>query len=156
VLDWAEEAAQYVERVLIVPKVIGGIPDIPRRIGGRDVVLAYSVPTRYAGTQLPVWEFAGWPIHLLGGSPQAQMQMWRYLNNIADVVSADGNYAQKMATRYCQFWVSGTARYAINRWWPTLREADGETWGDGTNEADAPYEAFRRSCQNIVAAWRSL
>lgn len=157
VLDWAEEAAQYVERVLIIPKVIGGVSDIPRRIGGRDVVLAYSVPTRYAGTELPVWEFAGWPVHLLGGSPQAQMQLYLYLRHISDVVSVDGNYAQKMATKYCQFWVPGTANYAKNRWWPTLREAgNGELWGDGSDKADAPYEAFQRSCENIVQAWSEL
>lgn len=155
VLAWAEDAAQYVEQVLIVPKVLGGIPRIPRTIGGKLVVLAYSVPTRFAGTQVPIWEFAGWPIHLLGGSPQAQMHLWATLTPIADVVSVDGNYANKMATRYCQYWEPGTARYAKNRYWPTLREAnDGELWGSGEPEADAPYEAFRRSCRNIYAAWQ--
>jgi hypothetical protein len=61
VLDWAEEAAQFArECILIVPKVIGGIGRLPRRIGGKTVVLGYSVPTRYGGTELPIWEFAGW------------------------------------------------------------------------------------------------
>lgn len=144
VLAWAEDAAKYVERVLIIPKVIGAIAQLPRMIGGKHVVLAYSVPTSYGGTSVPVWEFREWPVHLLGGSPQRQMEIARYMN----VVSCDGNYAQKMAVEYCQFWVPGTARYARNRWWPTLREADGGDWGN-----DAPYEAFRRSCQNIVRAW---
>lgn len=147
VLDWAEEAAQYVKRVLIIPKVIGGIKTLPRHIGSADVVLAYSVPTRYGGTFVPVWEFAGWPVHLLGGSPHKQIEMAHYLN----VVSVDGNYAQKMAVEYCQFWTSGTARYAKNRYWPTLYEADGERW-----EQDSPYEAFRRSCKNIMQAWQVL
>lgn len=149
VLDWAEEAAQYTEHILIVPKVIGGVGRIPRRINGRGVVLAYSVPTRYGGSPLPVWELSGWPVHLLGGSPNAQMRAWTYLRGVADVVSADGNYAQKMAVRWCQYWVPGTARYASNRWWPTLTEADGERW-----EGDGPYEAFRRSCENIMTAWK--
>lgn len=148
VLGWAEEAAQYVEQVLIIPKVFSIIPCLPQRIGGADVVLAYSVPTKFSGTQVPVWEFVRRPVHLLGGSPQAQMYLTRYLN----VVSCDGNYAHKMAVRYCQYWVPGTARYASNRWWPTLREANGGTkWGGG----DAPYEAFRRSCENIMAAWNA-
>jgi hypothetical protein len=151
VLSWAEEAAQHVGRVLIVPKVMGGIPRLPRRIGGKDVVLAYSVPTRYGGTQLPAWEFAGWPVHLLGGSPQRQMAAWRHMACCADVVSADGNYASKMALRWNQFWAPGNAAYAKDRYWPRLREADGERWG-----GDAPYEAFRRSCENIVAEWRRL
>ena len=146
VLDWAEEAAQFVERVVIIPKAFSIIPRIPEHIAGAGVVLGYSVPTRYASTEVPVWEFGRRPVHLLGGSPQAQMRLCYYLN----VASTDGNYAMKMATIYCQFWVAGTARYASNRWWPTLREANGgEDW-DGD---DAPYEAFQRSCENVIAAW---
>lgn len=151
VLDWAEDAARYVEVVLVIPKVINGVARLPRRIGGKPVRLAYSVPTRYGGTEVPIWEFYGWPIHLLGGSPQEQMKLTRYLN----VVSADGNYAMSMASRYNQFWRPGDARYAKNRWWPALREADGQRWGNGTSAAGAPYEAFRRSCKNILAFWRS-
>lgn len=151
VLSWAEEAAQYSERVMIIPKVFGIVSQLPRHIGGREVVLGYSVPTRFGGTQVPIWEFADWPVHLLGGSPHAQMHIWRHLQGMADVISADGNLAQKMAVRWCQFWVNGTARYAANRWWPTLSEADGIKWAD-----DAPYEAFRRSCENVMAAWVAL
>lgn len=151
VLSWAEEAAQYVERVLIVPKVIGGVGRIPRRIGGRDVVLAYSVPTRFGGSQVPLWELAGWPVHLLGGSPNSQMKVYLTLRGIADVVSADGNYPQKMAVKYGQFYdPTGSPRYRT-RWWPKLAEADGERL-----ETDVPYEAFRRSCVNIMTAWDRL
>jgi hypothetical protein len=152
VLDWAEEATQHIqEAVIIIPKVIGSIHLLPRRINGKQVRLGYSVPTKFAGTQVPVWEFEGWPVHLLGGSPKAQYRLTHYM----DVYSVDGNYAQKMATRYNQFFVHGSARYASNRWWPTLREAnDGNLWGDGTPTADAPYEAFKRSCANIMAMWQ--
>ena len=148
VMGWAEEAAGHVERVVVVPKVPGGIDRLPRRVDGADVVLGYSVPTRYGGTPLPLWSFAGWPVHLLGGSPHRQMEYWRYLVNCADVVSADGNMSMLIATRYCQFWVPGTMRRARDRYWPTLVEADGTRWGQ-----DAPYEAFRRSCENIRQAW---
>lgn len=152
VLDWAEEATQHADHVLIVPKVIGGVGRIPRRVNGKDVVLAYSVPSRYAGTQVPSWEFAGWPVHFLGGSPIAQMRLWQQLRGICEVVTADGNYAQKMAVRWCQFFVAGgTAAYASNRWWPTLVEADGHRW-----DTDGPYEAFNRSCLNIISAWQQL
>jgi hypothetical protein len=83
------------------------------------------------------------------------MELWRYLANIAAVVSADGNMANLMATRHCQFWVPGTARYAKDRQWPTLKEANGgELWQGGGR--DAPYEAFRLSCENIVEAWQQL
>lgn len=144
VLAWAEDAAEFVQQILIVPKVIGGIGQLPHSIGGKQVILAYSVPTQYAGTEVPAWEFRGWPVHLLGGSPHWQMEIARYLN----VVSVDGNMANKMATHLCAFWAPGTARYAKNRWWPQLQEADGNRWG-----TDAPYEAFGRSCKNIMLAW---
>jgi len=131
VLSWAAEAAQYVSVVMIIPKAFGIIPSIPRRIGGADVRLGYSVPTKFGGTELPVWEFAGWPVHLLGGSPGAQMQLAHYM----DVRSADGNMAMKAATRFCDYWTPDGWR------------------GTGTMQ-DAPYEAFRRSCENIAAAWK--
>jgi hypothetical protein len=112
------------------------------------VVLGYSVPTRYGGTPLPLWTFAGWPVHLLGGSPHRQMEYWRYLTPIAEVVSVDGNMANLMATRYCQYWVPGIAHHGKDRYWPMLKKDDGMMWGK-----DAPVEAFRRSCENIMAAW---
>jgi hypothetical protein len=146
VLSWAEEAAQFVQRVVIIPKAFGVISHLPGRIGDAGVVLGYSVPTRFAGTQVPVWEFWGWPVHLLGGAPQTQMMLACYLN----VVSVDGNYAAKMALLFGQFWTQGDARRANNRYWPRLDEV-----GDPVDD-DVPYEAFRRSCQNIMAAWRSL
>ena len=134
VLGWAEDVAPFVERVIIIPKVIGGIPRLPRRIGGREVVLGYSVPTRYAGTSVPPWEFAGWPVHLLGGSPHRQITMAHYLN----VVSADGNYINRKATQFCEWWNG-------RRWIPLRPKQD-----------DAPYEAFRRSCINVLAAWLAV
>lgn len=151
VLDWAEEASQYAERVIVIPKVIGGVRRIPRRIGDADVVLGYSVPTRFSGSDVPLWEMSGWPIHLLGGSPQRQIQCWLHLSGIAEVVSVDGNMMQKLALQHNQFWSVLPVEGANVRHWPTLAEADGERWG-----SDAPYEAFRRSCQNIRAAWGRL
>ena len=134
VLGWAEDVAPFVERVIIIPKVIGGVPRLPRRIGGREVVLGYSVPTRYGGTELPLWEFAGWPVHLLGGSPHRQLHVAHYL----EIISADGNYINRKATQFCEWWNG-------RRWEPLRPKQD-----------DAPYEAFRRSCVNVLAAWRAL
>lgn len=147
VLSWAEEAAQWVERVLIIPKVHSGIDRLPRRVGGKDVVLAFSIPTKYGGTEIPIWEFAGWPIHLLGGSPQSQMKYAAHLNAIADVVSADGNMANLQAHR-CRFW---SARKGTHGHWVQLSEV-----GDCDQGAGANLRAFRRSCENIMAAWRAV
>lgn len=165
VLDWeemrrlgeilmrAEEIAKHCQEVLIIPKVVGGIKYLPRQVAGKPVRLAYSVPTGYAKTDVPIDEFGDWPVHLLGGSPLKQLELSRLLN----VKSADGNYAQKMASKWNQFFVpDGSARYARNRFWPTLREANGGVnWGDGSAVAGAPYEAFERSCKAIMQMWRS-
>jgi len=139
VLGWAEEAARYCQQVLIIPKYSGAVDHLPRTIGGADVVLAYSVPTAFGGTDVPIWEFYGWPIHLLGGSPHAQMNLAHYL----DVVSTDGNMANKMAHRG-RFW---DAQKGPKGHWRNLREIGVDL------PTDNNLEAFRRSCENIMEAW---
>ncbi len=177
VLSWAEEAAQYVQRIMLIPKVFSIIPQLPTRINNTEVILGYSVPTKYGGTEVPIWEFTGWPVHLLGGSPHMQIKLAGYtldysggrgkfsryelpsvtVFDTGQVISIDGNMTNLMATQHCQFWTPGTACNANNRFWPTLREAnDGVTWGDGSATADAPYEAFKRSCKNIMETWQKL
>jgi hypothetical protein len=153
VLQWAEEAARFVEVVMLIPKVIGGIERLPRAVGGKPVRLGYSVPTKFGGTPVPVWEFQGWPVHLLGGSPRSQFRLAHYLNP----VSVDGNYSQLMAVKYNAYFTLRRVPGARNHPWPTLKEASGgAAWGDGSATADAPYEAFRRSCQNIMEMWSRL
>lgn len=136
VMSWAEEAAQYVQLIVVIPKVSGIIPSIPARIGSAQVVLGYSVPTKYGATSVPVWEFSGRPVHLLGGNPSKQYRIAMYLH----VVSLDGNYANLKATKFCE-WFDG-------RTWRRLTNDNGELFG-----RDAPYEAFRRSCRGIVRMW---
>lgn len=148
VLDWAEEAAQYVETVIIIPKVINGVRRIPTQIGGVPVRLGYSVPTKHGGTAVPVWEFGRREVHLLGGSPHAQKRIAAYLN----VASVDGNIAQKLALRWNMFY--DPLKQTSHAYWAYMADFDGQLWGNGGDSADAPYEAFRRSCQNIAAYWR--
>ena len=144
VLDWAEEAAQWVSVVMIIPKIFGIIPAIPERINGADVRLGFSVPTAYGGTEVPAWEFSGRPVHLLGGTPHKQIELSHYM----DVVSIDGNYSKLMASKFGQFWQPGTATWAKDRHWPKLSEAGCFA------HFDIPYIAFRRSCEAIVKFWR--
>lgn len=134
VLEWTEEAAQFVRVVMIIPKVFGIIPKLPRRIGGADVRLGYSVPTKHGGTEVPVWEFCGWPVHLLGGSPHRQMEIRKYL----DVRSVDGNYHLLKANKWGEYWQ-----------WPGVWVSGEYQYNDGI------YEAFARSCKNIYAAWHN-
>lgn len=133
VLAWAEEAAQWVQSVIIIPKAQGIVTYLPRTIGGAEVRLGYSVPTKFAGTELPIWDFVGWPVHLLGGNPQNQMKLAQYLN----VRSADGNAAQKAALSWGMEWCAG-------KWVRGAQYAD-----------DVPYHAFAASCRNIKQAWNT-
>lgn len=145
VLSWMEEAAQYVsDGVIIIPKVQGGIAQLPRQIAGKQVRLGYSVPTKFAGTELPVWDFIGWPVHLLGGSPGKQLTLSRYLN----IESADGNYSTLMAIRYGQFYANNKQGRGKTPEWPKLHEILSQPAND-----DIPYLCFRLSCINIRAAW---
>jgi hypothetical protein len=96
---------------------------------------------------VPVWEFGNRPVHLLGGSPHEQWRLTNYLN----VVSVDGNMCQMMATRHSAFY--DPLKQTKRGHWPSLRDFDGDKWGDGSKNANAPYEAFERSCRNIMAMW---
>lgn len=168
VIHWAYVIAPYIqEAIIIIPKVktsrSGWQDYIPRSIRGVKVRLGYSVSTGFAETTVPLTNFMGWDVHLLGGSPikQGQLAGLHLSDNFLvdapklNIVSVDGNYHLLMATKYNQFFIpDGSARYAKNRYWPSLKETDGKRWGDGSSKADAPYEAFRRSCENIMAMWR--
>lgn len=147
ILMWAETIAPFVQIIMVIPKVIGATHLIPAAIGGKSVRLGYSVPTRHGGTFVPVWEFGNRPVHLLGGSPHEQRRLTRYLN----VASIDGNMHQLMATRNSAFY--DPKRSTKRGYWPSLLDFDGRKWGDGGKSADAPYEAFRRSCANILEMW---
>lgn len=144
VLNWAEQAAQWVqESVVIVPKVPGELSLVPRQVGGKRVVLGHSIPTTYGGSPLGLWELAGWPIHLLGGSPQRQMEVYRYLRGVCEVVSADGNMAAQQSRRG-RTWRRQTGPKGH---WFQLSDL-----GDD-REQGAHLECFRRSLVEIRAAW---
>jgi hypothetical protein len=137
VLAWAEEAARYVQRVVIIPKAHGIIAHLPTSIAGRPIRLGYSVPTRYGGTPVQLHEFAAWKgdgVHLLGGSPERQMHIYRALGNVRSV---DTNYTAKIALENNKYWAGG---------WVALESV----------YINGPCEAFRRSCVNVMNAWRDV
>ena len=74
-LSWAEEIASSVEYIIMIPKISGIIQDIPYSIHGAQVILGYSVPTKYGATSVPLWEFKDRHVHLLGGSPKRQIEL---------------------------------------------------------------------------------
>lgn len=133
VLDWAHEAAEHVQTVVIIPKC-SVIDQLPHTIGSAGVRLGYSVPTRYGACPLPLWEFGDRPVHLLGGGATKQLELRHYLN----VQSIDGN----------------VSTLAANKGWAW----DGRRWRLHTEfrGEDFPYRCFERSCRAIVEAWQPL
>lgn len=135
-IDQATQLANYCDIPLIVPKLPGQISLIPEQFA-----IGYSVPSKYGGAQYPIWELAGRRVHLLGGSPRKQWQTYLHLSAIAEVISADGNYAQKMATRYGEYWQR-------DKWeeHPQVK----------TGAKDLYFECWRWSCRNIRQRWQML
>lgn len=88
ILGQAEELSQYCGRVLIIPKCKIDIPE--------KFWLGYSVASGYGSTPLSTKFFKDRPVHLLGGSPQKQVDKYHQMN----VVSLDANYAMKLAVKY--------------------------------------------------------
>ncbi len=139
VLVWAEAVAPFVSKIVVIPKVPGRVDEVPEMVGGKPVVLGLSVPTSFGGTTCGIWEFERRPVHLLGGSPQAQRKFARYLN----VVSLDGNMAGQQARRG-RFW---SREKKSKGHWCQLSET-----GDNREEG-VPLECFRRSLVEIMDYW---
>ena len=143
VLEWAEEISSIVDKIIVIPKIVSGVDAIPDTINGKEVILGYSVPTKYGKTITPLWEFGNRKVHLLGGSPQKQYEMSKYLN----VVSLDGNMSLKMATQYCAFWNTDKYKSKTGHW-QQLHEIGIK------DQKDAIYQAFEMSCKNIYNFWQ--
>ena len=135
-LEQAERLVPHCETVLIIPKLTGQITLLPE-----GVAVGYSVPSSYGGAQYPLWELAGRRVHLLGGSPKKQMQIYLHLNPIAEVMSADGNYAQKMAIRYGEYWYR-------HKWI--------DHPGIKAGRKDLYFECWKWSCRNLMVAWKQI
>lgn len=145
VMSWADEASQYVEVVIIIPKVIGGIKRLPKTINGKEIRLGYSAASTFASTPVTLSEFKGHPVHCLGGSPRTQMEVSRS----QDLRSADGNFIQQQARMRCQFYSPGTSAKHDN--WPLLKEI-----GLSSIKQDAIYLAFELTCIAVPMVWAKM
>lgn len=141
VMEWATEAVQYCQTVIIIPKVPGYIERIPETIAGKPVRLGYSVASSYGETLVHISEFGARPVHLLGGNPHEQMRLARVMN----VKSVDCNYHQKIAHQGVFY-----ARRSSGVNWQTLKGAGLQT------DVDMNYRAFKYSCENIAAEWKTI
>lgn len=91
----AAEVAEHTDNVILIPKY-DCLDKLPETIGGKRVVLGYSVPSSYGGTMLAPAMFKGRPVHLLGGP--WEMQRGMLLQLAEDVVSLDNNNVLLMST----------------------------------------------------------
>lgn len=128
----AERLKNYCEIPLIVPKLPGQISMLPAYLA-----IGYSIPTSYGGAQYPIWELVGRKVHLLGGSPQKQLEAYRYISSIGQVISVDGNMAQKCAIQFLKYWQKG-------KW---------IKWNN-TEKNQYPH-CWRQSCKNIYHMWQN-
>lgn len=134
-LRQAEALAPYCGATLIVPKLSGQIALLPR-----EMPIGYSVPSRYGSASYPLWELEGRRVHLLGGSPHRQMNLYSYISCLAVVASADGNMHQHMSG-YGKYWRAG-------RW---VKHP-----AHGSGDVSVSYESIAWSLRNIRQAWLSL
>lgn len=155
VLDWAEQAAQMVQDiVVIIPKVLGGIDKVPENVGGKPVRLGYSVETSHGATPVPVEAFTGWKhgVHLLGGNPLRQLELARIPG--LDVRSVDCNQIMLKANRWAQFLdFKGFQHGMFSDGHLTTRWKQLKHYGLG-GVKNAPSEALKRSCESLVYCWQ--
>lgn len=131
-LQLATQLEAHCHRVIVVPKVPGVVKDIPS-----TYLVGISVPTSYAGFLPNSEELKGRDLHLLGGSPLQQRNLWLEYNSIkAKVLSVDLNCHAK-ASDFGSYW-------------------DGSKWRDDERASIGKYPAFRKSCRGIVRMWKSL
>lgn len=94
VIDFGERLESIGVTPIVVPKDdldYNSIPDHWR--------LGFSVPSGYGETEIPITEFKQHEVHLLGGSPQKQLEYaTKAIKNDIDVVSVDGNSFAKAAS----------------------------------------------------------
>lgn len=102
--EFGAELRQFVDNVIIVPHEPGEVERVPRW-----AVVGYSTPTKYAGTDAPIWEYRGRDVHILGGTVEQIEQIHGHLAD--SVVSIDMNSHHRGATRFAKWWGRSTPRW---------------------------------------------
>jgi GNAT superfamily N-acetyltransferase len=100
----AAEIRPYAENVIVVPHKPGEIERVPEW-----AVVGYSTPTKYAGTNAPVWEYRGRDVHILGGKIEQMIQLYGYLAD--SIVSMDCNSFHRGATSFAKWWGHSKPRW---------------------------------------------
>lgn len=93
----AQKLRQWAENVIVVPHEPGEVERVPEW-----AVVGYSTPTKYAGTDAPIWEYRGRDVHILGGTVEQITKIYGHLRN--SVVSIDTNTFHRSATQFAKWW----------------------------------------------------
>jgi hypothetical protein len=100
----AAELRRYAENVIVVPPNPGEVERVPEW-----AVVGYSTPTKYAGTDAPVWEYRGRDVHILGGKIEQMIELYGYLAD--SIVSMDCNSFHRGATSFAKWWGHSKPRW---------------------------------------------
>lgn len=93
----ARRLRRYADHVIVVPHEPGEVVHVPSW-----ATVGYSTPTKYAGTDAPVWEYSGRDVHILGGTIEQINEIYAHLRN--SVVSIDTNTFHRSATQFAKWW----------------------------------------------------
>jgi hypothetical protein len=148
VWKWCEAVAPYVQQIIVIPKVSGTIDEIPVTCNGVEVILGFSIPTKYAGTFVNPKEFYGRKVHLLGGSPRKQIQFFIDHYQYMNIVSLDNNYVQMKANKFVEYWSYSSVFPLRSKW--LHNSGSKETVKQRTDDA------FRMSLINFRDYWIEL
>jgi hypothetical protein len=140
-LQQAEQLARFCDIPLVVPKRIEQLALLPQ-----DTAIGFSVQSAYGGFAVSLLDeltrtgLQNRRIHLLGGSPHRQMDIFLHLSHIARIVSADGNMAQRMSAVQ-KYWLRG--KWVLH---PQARRG----------KSSVTTECIAWSLENIRRAWEEI
>lgn len=93
----AQLLTQWVDQPIVVPHRSGEPAEVPD-----CAVVGYSTPTRYGGTEAPLWEYQGEDVHVLGGTMNNIKLVIEHLGS--NINSIDTNTMHRDATQYGEYW----------------------------------------------------
>lgn len=132
VLEQARKVQCICPNVIIVPKIHGITKYFPS-----TMIVGISVPTSYAGFLPEINEISQRKVHLLGGTPRQQRELWKYYKEMdVNIVSLDCNSHSKTSD-FGSYW-------------------NGIKWCHQGESFMGKYETFRMSCKGIMKMWESL
>ena len=93
----AELLTQWIDYPIVVPHRPGEPAKVPE-----CALVGYSTPTRYGGTEAPMWEYQGKDVHVLGGTMN---NIKLVIDHLGDCInSIDTNTMHRDATQYGEYW----------------------------------------------------